>query len=162
MYLNKVMLIGRLGVKPEIRYVKEDTPVATFRMATTEPYKTKEGERREITEWHNIVAWRGLAKLCETYLDKGMLVYVEGRLQTRSWPGQDNTTHYTTEILADVIRMMEPKSMREGQPTMPMQQPAATFEQAPLADTNTQSSQSQSVAETPAFQPGNGEEDLPF
>lgn len=158
MYLNKVMLIGRLGVKPEIRYVKEDTPVATFRMATTEPYRTKEGERRENTEWHNIVAWRNLAKFCETYLDKGMLVYLEGRLQTRSWQGQDNATHYTTEILADTIRMMEPKSARDGQPAMPAQ-PAAGFEQAPAAESF---AQPQAAAETPAFQPDNAEDDLPF
>ncbi len=160
MYLNKVMLIGRLGVKPEIRYVKEDTPVATFRMATTEPYRTKEGERRENTEWHNIVAWRNLAKFCETYLDKGMLVYVEGRLQTRSWQGQDNATHYTTEILADTIRMMEPKSARDGQPLTQgasMPQPA---EAQPFAD---QPAQSPVAAEPSAFQPAaEPEDDLPF
>ena len=156
MYLNKVMLIGRLGVKPEIRYVKEDTPVATFRMATTEPYRTKEGERRENTEWHNIVAWRNLAKFCETYLDKGMLVYVEGRLQTRSWQGQDNATHYTTEILADTIRMMEPKSARDGQPAMPAQPADAQ----PFAD---QPAQSPVAAEPGAFQPAaEPEDDLPF
>lgn len=150
------MLIGRLGVKPEIRYVKEDTPVATFRMATTEPYRTKEGERRENTEWHNIVAWRNLAKFCETYLDKGMLVYVEGRLQTRSWQGQDNATHYTTEILADTIRMMEPKSARDGQPAMPAQPADAQ----PFAD---QTVQSPVAAEPGAFQPAaEPEDDLPF
>ena len=157
MYLNKVMLIGRLGVKPEIRYVKEETPVATFRMATTEPYRTKEGERRENTEWHNIVAWRNLAKFCETYLDKGMLVYVEGRLQTRSWQGQDNTTHYTTEILADTIRMMEPKSARDGQTVASMPQPA------PAQPFGEQPAQPQAVAEPAAFQPAaEPEDDLPF
>jgi len=154
MYLNKVMLIGRLGVKPEIRYVMEDTPVATFRMATTEPYRTKEGEKRENTEWHNIVAWRNLAKFCETYLDKGMLIYLEGRLHTRSWQGQDNATHYTTEILADVIRMMEPKSARDGQPAMPSQPNAPAAE--PFAQPQ------DSAAETPAFQPNSAEDDLPF
>ncbi|MBO7132942.1 MAG: single-stranded DNA-binding protein [Bacteroidales bacterium] len=160
MYLNKVMLIGRLGVKPEIRYVKEDTPVATFRMATTEPYRTKEGEKREITEWHNIVAWRNLAKFCETYLDKGMLIYLEGRLQTRSWQAQDNTTRYTTEILADVIRMMEPKSARDGQQVTqsePLSQPA---DAQPFAE---QPAQTQAAAEPNAFQPAaEPEDDLPF
>lgn len=113
MYLNKATLIGRVGKKPEVRYVKEDTPVASFSLATTEPYKTKEGERRDITEWHNIIGWRQLAKFCENYVDKGMLVYVEGRLQTRSWTGQDNQTHYTTEIVADIIRLLESKQSRE-------------------------------------------------
>lgn len=154
MYLNKVMLIGRLGVKPEIRYVKEDTPVATFRMATTEPYRTKDGEKHENTEWHNIVAWRNLAKFCETYLDKGMLIYLEGRLQTRSWQGQDNATHYTTEILADTIRMMEPKSARDGQPATPAQPSAPASE--PFAQPQ------DSATEAPAFQPNSAEDDLPF
>ena len=160
MYLNKVMLIGRVGVKPEVRYVKEDTPVATFRMATTERYRSKEGELRENTEWHNIVAWRNSAKLCENYLDKGMLIYVEGRLQTRSWPGQDNTTHYTTEILADTIRMLEPKSARDGQPiTQAAPIPQSTDAQ-PFSE---QPAQTQAVAEPNAFQPAaEPEDDLPF
>ena len=160
MYLNKVMLIGRLGVKPEVRYVKEDTPVATFRMATTERYRSKDGELRENTEWHNIVAWRNSAKLCENYLDKGMLIYVEGRLQTRSWQGQDNTTHYTTEILADTIRMMEPKSARDGMSAMPTQQTIASAQPY-----EAQSAQPQTVAEpnnTATFQQTEPEDDLPF
>lgn len=157
MYLNKVMLIGRLGVKPEVRYVKEDTPVATFRMATTEPYKSKDGERREITEWHNIVAWRQLAKFCETYLDKGMLVYVEGRLQTRSWQGQDNQTHYTTEILADTIRMMEPKSARDGQSSSA----SASSYQQPAQQPTTQQPQ-QPTENAASFTPDPVDDDLPF
>ena len=154
------MLIGRLGVKPEIRYVKEDTPVATFRMATTEPYRTKDGEKHENTEWHNIVAWRSLAKFCETYLDKGMLIYLEGRLQTRSWQAQDNTTRYTTEILADVIRMMEPKSARDGQVSIPGQ--PASYEQAPVADTFAQPAQNQAPAAEVSTFPQGAEDDLPF
>lgn len=158
MYLNKVMLIGRVGAKPEVRYIKEDTPTASFRMATTENYKTKEGERREITEWHNIVAWRQLAKNVESYIDKGMLVYVEGRLQTRSWQGQDNQTHYTTEIIADVIRMLEPKSARDGQPASSQTaqhtnfQPAASQQQQPQQPTTQQDS----------FTPAPVDDDLPF
>ena len=152
------MLIGRVGVKPEVRYVKEDTPVATFRMATTERYRSKDGELRENTEWHNIVAWRNSAKLCENYLDKGMLIYVEGRLQTRSWQGQDNTTHYTTEILADTIRMMEPKSARDGQPAAPSAAPAQPS--VPAAEPFAQPQDS--AAEATAFQPNSAEDDLPF
>lgn len=145
------MLIGRVGAKPEVRYVKEDTPSASFRMATTETYRTKDGERREITEWHNIVAWRQLAKNCESYIDKGMLVYVEGRLQTRSWQGQDNQTHYTTEILADVIRMLEPKSARDGQASaiQPAQQVKAQQPQQPTTQQD-------------SFTPAPADDDLPF
>ncbi len=154
------MLIGRLGVKPEVRYVKEDTAVASFRMVTTEPYKTKEGERREITEWHNIVAWRQLAKFCENYLDKGMLVYVEGRLQNRSWQGQDNQTHYTTEILADTIRMMEPKSARDNSNA---NQQVATQQFAPTSTPTPAPVQEQPQSQPQqAFQTEPQDDDLPF
>lgn len=110
MNLNKVMLIGRLGKKPEINYIKPDVPVANFSIATSETYKTKEGDKREITEWHNIVAWRFTAKFAENYLDKGMLVYIEGKLQTRKWDGQDGLTRYSTEIVTDQIKILEKKS----------------------------------------------------
>jgi single-strand DNA-binding protein len=110
MNLNKVMLIGRLGKKPEVNYFKPDTPVARFSLATSEYYTSKEGAKMETTEWHNIVAWRGTAKLAENYLDKGMLVYVEGRLQTRKWDTPEGTTRYSTEITADTIKILEKKS----------------------------------------------------
>ncbi len=111
MNLNKVMIIGRLGKKPEVNYIKPDTPVANFSVATSESYKTREGEKRETTEWHNIVAWRHTAKFAENYLDKGMLVYIEGRLQTRKWDGQDGTTRYATEVLADQVKILEKKAV---------------------------------------------------
>ena len=89
MYLNKVMLIGRLGKNPEVNYIQPDLPVAKFSLATSEYYKDKAGNKVENTEWHNIVAWRGTAKFIENYLNKGMLVYIEGKLQTRRWESQD-------------------------------------------------------------------------
>lgn len=109
MNLNKVMLIGRTGKDPEINYVKEDLPLARFSIATNESYKTKEGDWRDITEWHNILAWRHLAKLCENNVKKGMLIYVEGKLQTRQWEGQDGNKRYTTEVVADSIKILEKK-----------------------------------------------------
>ncbi len=114
MNLNKVMLIGRLGKSPEVNYIKEDTPVAKFSIATSETYKTKDGERKEITEWHNIVAWRYTAKFCESYLEKGMLVYIEGKLQTRKYDGPDGVTKYFTEVVADQIKILERKNNPEG------------------------------------------------
>jgi single-strand DNA-binding protein len=114
MNLNKVMLIGRLGKKPEINYIQPDVPVARFSLATTEIFKTKDGERRETTEWHNIVAWRNSAKLAENYLDKGMLVFIEGKLQTRKWDGQDGATRYSTDIVVDQIRMLEKKGTQQN------------------------------------------------
>ncbi|PLX07610.1 MAG: single-stranded DNA-binding protein [Marinilabiliales bacterium] len=113
MNLNKVMLIGRLGKSPEVNYIKEDTPVAKFPLATSETYKSKEGDKKEVTEWHNIVAWRFTAKFCESYLEKGMLVYVEGKLQTRKWDGQDGVTRYSTEIVADQIKILERKGAQQ-------------------------------------------------
>ncbi|HNQ67881.1 MAG TPA: single-stranded DNA-binding protein [Bacteroidales bacterium] len=109
MNLNKVMLIGRLGKKPEVNYIKPDAPVARFSLATSETYKSKEGDKIETTEWHNIVAWRNNAKFAENYLDKGMLVYIEGKLQTRKWDAQDGGTRYTTEIVTDQIKILERK-----------------------------------------------------
>lgn len=114
MNLNKVLLIGRLGKKPEVNYIQPDVPVARFSLATTETFKTREGERRDNTEWHNIVVWRNTAKFAENYLDKGMLVFIEGKLQTRKWDGQDGATRYTTEIVADQIKILEKKSTQQN------------------------------------------------
>lgn len=127
MNLNKVMLIGRLGKSPEVNYIKEDTPVAKFPLATSETFKSKDGDKKEVTEWHNIVAWRFTAKFCESYLEKGMLIYVEGKLQTRKWDGQDGVTRYSTEIVADQIKILERKgNQADGDftPNAPSQKPA--------------------------------------
>lgn len=114
MNLNKVMLIGRLGKKPEVNYVQPDVPVARFSVATSEYYKNKEGEKVENTEWHSIVSWRNNAKFAESYLDKGMLVYIEGKLQTRKWETQDGVTRYSTDIVTDQIKILEKRETREN------------------------------------------------
>jgi single-strand DNA-binding protein len=100
------MLIGRLGADPEIRYTPSGAEVATFRIATSESWTNKSGEKEERTEWHRIVAWRGLAKICGEYLNKGKLVYVEGRLRTRSWEDRDGNKRTTTEIEASDMKML--------------------------------------------------------
>ncbi len=104
--INKVILIGRLGADPEIRYTPSGAEVATFRMATSESWTNKSGEKEERTEWHRIVAWRGLAKICGEYLSKGKLVYIEGRLRTRSWEDRDGNKRSTTEIEATEMKML--------------------------------------------------------
>lgn len=115
MALNKVMLIGNVGKKPEIRYLENPggaTPapkIANFPLATTERFRDRSGEMRENTEWHNIVAWRQLADLAENYISTGTQLYVEGRLRTRNWEGQDGQKHYTTEIIADTIQLLGKK-----------------------------------------------------
>ena len=104
--VNKVILIGRLGADPEIRYTPSGAEVATFRMATSESWTNKSGEKEERTEWHRIVAWRSLAKICGEFLSKGKLVYIEGRLRTRSWEDRDGNKRTTTEIEATDMKML--------------------------------------------------------
>lgn len=96
--VNKVILVGHLGNDPEIRYTQGGTQVGNFRLATTERWVSKGGEKSERTEWHNIVVWGKLAEICSQYLGKGKQVYIEGRLQTRQWQDKDGNNRYTTEV----------------------------------------------------------------
>ena len=108
--VNKVILVGRLGKDPEMRNLESGVAVTNFTMATSESYKDKTtGEKKEITEWHNIVLWRGLAEVAQRYLHKGDMVYIEGKLRTRSWE-KDGVTRYTTEIVADNMTMLSSRS----------------------------------------------------
>lgn len=110
--VNKVILVGRLGKDPEVRNLENGASVANFTLATSESYKDKTtGEKKEITEWHNIVLWRGLAEIAAKYLHKGDMIYVEGRLRTRSWE-KDGVTRYTTEIVGDNMTMLSTR--RDG------------------------------------------------
>ncbi len=105
--INKVILIGRLGQDPEVRYTPDGTAVANFSIATSEEWKDKNsGEKRERTEWHRIVAWRKLGEICGEYLSKGRQVYIEGRIQTRSWEDKDGNKRYTTEIVASDVQFL--------------------------------------------------------
>jgi len=112
--LNKVLLMGRLGADPELRYTTDGTAVATFRMATSESYKDKSGVKQERTEWHSIVAWRKLAEIAGEYLKKGRLVYVEGRIQSREYEGRDGVKRKVYEIVASDMKMM-PSGQGQGQ-----------------------------------------------
>ena len=104
--VNKVILIGHLGADPEIRYTPSGAPVANFRIATSETWNDRDGQRQERTEWHRIVAWGKLAELCGEYLSKGRQVYIEGRIQTRQWEDRDGNKRYTTEIQAREITFL--------------------------------------------------------
>lgn len=104
--INKVILVGNVGKDPEIRHLEGGIVVAKFPLATSEIYKTKDGQRVDQTEWHNIVMWRGLAESAEKYLRKGALVYVEGKIRTRSWDDKDGNKKYTTEIVADTMTIL--------------------------------------------------------
>lgn len=128
MSLNKVMLIGNVGKDPEVRYLDGNNPnagstkVATFTLATTERYRDRNGELRESTEWHNIVAWRNSADVAEKYIRKGTQIYVEGKLRTRSWTDQSGAKRYTTEINADSLQLLGKRSDNPAQEGAPAPQ----------------------------------------
>ena len=164
--INKAILVGNLGRDPEMRYTQDGQAVANFTVATSERWTDRSSnERREQTEWHRVVCFRRLAEICGEYLHKGSKVYIEGRLQTRSWEGQDGQTRYTTEIVARDMKMLDsrggggggfapddpgPPDNRGGysqqQPRAPQQQPARNRQTPP----------------PPADDPDDFEDDIPF
>lgn len=116
--VNKVILIGNVGADPDVRYLEGGVAVANLRLATTERYRNKNGENVDQTEWHTIVLWRGLAEIVEKYVRKGMRLYIEGRLRTRTWDDQSGNKRYTTEIWADNMQMLSFRQEGEnGNPT---------------------------------------------
>lgn len=104
--VNKAIVVGRLGRDPEMRYTPSGQPVANFSVATDETWSSKDGEKQTRTEWHRIVVWGRLAEICNEYLKKGRLVYIEGRLQTRDWEDRDGNKRSTTEIVATDMKML--------------------------------------------------------
>lgn len=116
--INKVILIGNLGADPEVRYTPSGKAVANLRIATTEQWTNKEGGKEERTEWHRIVAWGRLGEICGEYLHKGKQVYIEGKLQTRSWEDREGNKRYTTEIVAQTMQMLGPAG-KEGRASTP-------------------------------------------
>ena len=104
--INKVILIGRLGADTELKYTPSGVAVASFNIATNENWKDKDGGDQEKTDWHRIVAWRKLAEICGEYCKKGQLVYIEGKLQTRSWDDKNGVKRYTTEVVADTMQLL--------------------------------------------------------
>lgn len=124
--VNKVILIGNLGKDPEVRRLENGTVVASFPIATSETYVDRTtGERKDNTDWHNIVVWRGLAEVVEKYVRKGIKVYIEGKLKTRSWTDQTGATRYTTEVVADELTILTPRNEQE-KPTGPVTPPYPT------------------------------------
>ena len=143
--INKVILIGNLGADPEIRYTQSGTPVVNFRIATTERWKNQDGQQQEQTEWHNIVVWAGLAEICGKYLSKGKQVYLEGRIQNRSYDDRDGNKRYITEIVANEMQMLGRAGEQNSGGGYPM----------PQDDDYNQASQEKS----PPFNP---DDDIPF
>ncbi len=128
--INKVILIGRLGSDPEVRYTPSGVAVANFNIATSEEWKDKDsGEKKERTEWHRIVVWRRLGEICGEYLSKGRQVYVEGRLQTRDWEDRDGNKRYTTEIVATDVQFLGARDSSES--ARPQSTGSADFQGGP-------------------------------
>jgi len=114
MGVNKVILVGNLGANPEMRFTQGGQAVANLRLATTERWTDKNGQKQEQTEWHRVVVWGKQAEICGQYLTKGRQIYVEGRIRTRQWQDQQGQKRYTTEIVAQTIQMLGPRP--EGAP----------------------------------------------
>ncbi len=127
--VNKVILLGRLGKDPEARTLESGAMVVNFTLATSEVYKDKvTGERKEITDWHNVVLWRGLAETASKYLHKGDQVYIEGKMRTRSWE-KDNVTRYTTEVIGDSMTLLGGKPTGNGNYERPVAQSSGSMEE---------------------------------
>ena len=122
--LNKVMIIGRLGRDPELRYTQSGMAVANFNVATDESYTDKDGNRIERTEWHKVTTFQRQAENCAKFLAKGSLVYIEGSLQTRKWQDQQGQDRYTTEIKAERVQFLDRKATDDAVPRMGMQRSA--------------------------------------
>lgn len=108
--LNKVIIIGNLGRDPEMRYTPSGKPVTSFSVATSRTWVTADGDRRDATEWFNVVAWGNLAEICTQHLRKGSKVYVEGHLQTRSWDDEQGQRHYRTEVVANEMIVLDSRA----------------------------------------------------
>lgn len=188
MSLNKVMLIGNVGMDPEVRYLDgggapgTQTKVASFRLATTERYKDRSGELKENTEWHSVVAWRSTADVVEKFVKKGTQLYIEGRLRTREYTDQTGAKRYRTEITADTLQLLGRRSDNPGAeggpfagsasgpsyaapaPTMGYGAPAQAYGAAPAgSNAGFPSPATAAPAATPGPMPiDNPDDDLPF
>ena len=130
--LNKVMLIGNLGADPEMRYTPSGKAVTTFRIAVNRTWRDGSGEQQQDTQWFRIVTWTQLAEICNRYLSKGRQCFVEGRLQTRSWEGQDGARRYTTEVVAREVLLLGSRGEAAAGPPMGEPPPETGLEEDTL------------------------------
>jgi single-strand DNA-binding protein len=117
--LNKVMVIGNVGRDPEMRYIPSGKPVTSFSVATSRGWTDADGERHEETEWFNVVAWGSLAEICKQHLRKGQQVYIEGRLQTRSWEDHEGRKRFRTEVVANEMILLGKRADLRDEPSIP-------------------------------------------
>ncbi|MBC8182472.1 single-stranded DNA-binding protein [candidate division KSB1 bacterium] len=145
--VNKVILVGRLGQDPELKYTPSGAAVTNLSVATNRVWKDQDGNLQKKTDWHRVTAWRYMAEFAGNYLKKGTLVYIEGRLETRSWTDQNDVTKYITEVITEVIQMVGSKPDR-AEPSAEAPPPPPAAEPQPPAE--------------PEMPPASAEDDLPF
>jgi len=149
--LNKAMLIGNLGADPESRFTQKGTCVCNIRLATTERFKNRDGERQERTEWHRVVLWGRLGEIANEYLHKGSRVYIEGRIETRKWTDRDGNDRYTTEIRANEMKMLSSRDAGGSGDQTDAQ-----------ADAPPKAKESDPFADAPEFADTPVDDDIPF
>jgi single-strand DNA-binding protein len=157
--INKVILVGNLGKDPEVRTLESGVKVAQFSLATSESYKDKEGNWQDKTEWHNLVLWRFLAERAEQNLKKGMQIYVEGKLNTRSWVDQNQQTRYTTDIVVEKFIMLGKRTDSNNMPPIPSQEEYSAPKQNQNSSTPTPTTETSTQAPNPV---ADEDDDLPF
>ena len=173
MALNKALLIGNVGKDPDVRYLDNNTKVASFTIATTERYRDRNNELKEMTEWHNIVCWRRNADIVEQYVKKGTQLFIEGRIRTRNWDDQNGNKRYVTEIIADTLQLLgrraDNPASYDSQPAgapqnsrQPAPQPRMTPEpqQAAAVQASSPAPQVQQAPAAPEI--SDDDDDLPF
>jgi single-strand DNA-binding protein len=151
--VNKVILIGRVGRDPEVRYISSGTPVASFSVATDESFKSRNGEQQQHTEWHKVVAWNKLAEICGEYLTKGKLVYIEGSIRSRQWEDQSGNKRTAYEIIARNMQMLGSRSDAER---------AAAAGSRPAAPQGTASEERYEAGPEPSMDGEITDDDIPF
>ncbi|MDR2413594.1 MAG: single-stranded DNA-binding protein [Odoribacteraceae bacterium] len=166
--VNKVILIGNVGADPVVRYLEGGVAVAHLSLATTEVYKNKDGNRVEQTEWHNVVFWRGLAQIVEAYVKKGTLLYVEGKIKSRSWEDQAKVKHYITEIYSDTMQILTRGKGASDPPIAPAPRQTGTTAAPEMPEPNSPTGTGNDTGNDTGNGEGNGTgnnadvEDLPF
>lgn len=159
--LNKVMLIGNLTRDPEMRYTPQGAAVCTFGVATNRSWTTESGEKKEDAEFHNIVAWNKLAEICSQLLKKGRKVYVEGRLSTRSWQGQDGTQKQRTEVvITDMVILDKRTDEVGGEVDIP--EPGVQAQEAPIEESQVEDKKSSKKVKSAPKEEAPADEDIPF
>lgn len=151
--VNKVILIGRVGRDPEVRYISSGTPVVTFSVATDESFKSRNGEQQQHTEWHKVVAWNKLAEICGEYLTKGKLVYIEGSIRSRQWEDQSGNKRTSYEIIARNMQMLGSRADAER---------AASAGARPAASQEAGSEERSETGPEPSMDGEITDDDIPF